>query len=177
MRIGLFPIAAKPYHLGHHLVMQKASQECDKVILIVSLLDRDNILGVDMALVWRDHIIPKLPDNVSTVFLESSPVARVYQILKLREADYTSDYKFRIYSDNEDIKKNYSLNSLINACPMIAETDVVECVGVPRNETVNISGTQMRHFIREGDFNSFASFMPEDTDNKAIFEILATLHK
>ena len=159
------------------MVMKKASQECDKVVLIISLLDRENIMGVDMALIWRDHIIPTLPENVSTIFLESSPVARVYQILKLRDSDFSSDYKFRIYSDNEDIQKNYSNQSLINACPMIANTDIVECVGVPRSETIDITGTRMRHFIREGDFESFNKFMPKETNNKAIFEILATLHK
>lgn len=177
MRVGLYPIAAKPYHVGHHMVMKKASEECEKVTLIVSLLDRENVMGSDMAYIWRDYIVPKLPENVSTIFLESSPIARVYKILKLRDDGPYFDYNFRIYSDPDDIQKNFSQKTLLKACPNIVGTSALEVVGVPRSDTVDISGSRMREFIREGDARSFLEYMPEEIDGQAIFETLATLHE
>lgn len=177
MLIGLYPIAAKPYHLGHHMMALKASKECDKVIMIVSLLDRENVMGSDMAMIWKDHILKILPKNVSTVFLESSPVKHVFQILKLKEESPFTEYSFSIYSDNDDILKNYSDDALRSVCPNLLKSNGVNRIGVSRNETIQISGSKMREFILEGDFKSFNENMPKELDNRAIFEILATLHK
>lgn len=177
MLIGLYPLAAKPYHLGHHMMMQKAAKECDKVILVVSLLDRDDIAGNKMAIIWKHHILPVLPDNVDTIFLKSSPVNRVFDILRLREADPTSDFRFRVYSDENDIVKNFNNELLDKVCPTLLMFDDIERIGVPRSDTIQISGTQMRDFIRNGDFQSFEQFMPDELDKKAVFEILSALDK
>ena len=40
MRIGLVPMAAKPYHAGHHALVTAAAKENDKVLLYISLSDR-----------------------------------------------------------------------------------------------------------------------------------------
>lgn len=172
MQIGLYPIAAKPYHIGHHMMVQKGSQECDKFIIIVSLLDRENVSGADMACVWRDHIIPILPNNVSTIFLESSPVSRVFQILQLKEVDFSSDFSFRIYADSNDVSK-YSLDKLQKVCPSIVMTNQVEVVGVPRETTTDISGTEMREFLASRDYASFKDFIPEEMDSKQVFDLLS----
>ena len=177
MRIGLYPISAKPYHLGHHMVIEKASKECEKVIVIVSLLDRENIMGSDMAIIWRDHILKILPANVSTIFLESSPVARVFEILKLREENPLSEYSFSIYSDEHDIMKNYNNDALKKVCPRLLMSNEVTRRGISRNETVAISGSELRNHILNVDFKSFKQGMPEQLDSLAIFNILATLHK
>ncbi len=176
MHIGLYPIAAKPYHIGHHMVMQKASKECDKAILIISLLDRENVSGTDMAIIWRDHIIPTLPENVSTIFLESSPVSHVFHILKLRNDDPLSEYSFTIYGDENDIKK-YEYDKLSSVCPRLLESGGINIAGIPRNKTVNISGTKMRSFISQNDFESFKKFIPEEINAQKIFEILTAFHK
>lgn len=177
MLVGLYPIAAKPYHAGHHMVMKRASEECDKVILIISLLDRDNIFGSDMAVIWRDHIVPTLPENVSTIFLESSPVSRVYKILGLRNGGPYNDYSFRVYSDSNDMKKNFDHSALTRACPNIVGTDALKVVGIPRCDTIDISGTTMRKYLREGDCESFLKYIPEEMDGQAIFDRLATFHE
>lgn len=166
MLIGLFPIAAKPYHLGHHLVIKKASNECDRLILIVSLLDRDNIKGNDMARIWQDYIIPKLPSNIDPVFLNSSPIVRLYEILQMGE---TSDFSFKIYSDDMDIKK---YDDLSKSCPNLVINNRIEKVGISRSSIANISGTKMREFLMNNDFDSFSKFMPEEFDNQSIFNIL-----
>jgi citrate lyase synthetase len=177
MKIALYPISAKPYHLGHHMMIQKASKECDKVIAIVSLLDRENVTGSDMATIWKNHILKILPENVSTIFLQSSPVSRVFEILKLREQSPSSDYKFCIYSDESDITKNYSNSVLEKICPRLLMDGGVEKKGIPRSETVQIRGSDVRRFILHGDFSSFEKSMPKELDSKSVFEMLATLNK
>jgi len=177
MKISLYPISAKPYHLGHHMMIQKASKECDKVIVIVSLLDRENVTGSDMAIIWKNHILKILPENVSTIFLQSSPVSKVFEILKLREQSPSSDYKFCIYSDESDITKNYSNSVLEKICPRLLMEGGLERRGVSRNETIQISGSDVRKHILNGDFISFEKSMPKELNSKAVFEILATLHE
>ena len=174
---SLIPGAFKPFHKGHWDLMKIASENSDKVILFVSLLDRENIIGSDMARIWRDYILPVLPPNVSAVFLESSPVSRIYQILKLRESNPFSEYKFKIYSDIKDIEKNFNHNIIRGIVPNIADTDIIQCIGIERNKTTNITGAKMREFIRNGDFKSFSEFMPDEISKKEVFNILATLHE
>ncbi len=53
MRIGLVPVSAKPYHIGHHALVTRAAEENDQVLLFVSTSDRKRkgevpILGADM---------------------------------------------------------------------------------------------------------------------------------
>ena len=38
MKIGLVPVSAKPYHAGHHALVELAASQNDKVLLFVSVL-------------------------------------------------------------------------------------------------------------------------------------------
>ena len=40
MKIGLVPMAAKPYHAGHHELVKMAALQNDKVFVYVSTSDR-----------------------------------------------------------------------------------------------------------------------------------------
>ena len=86
MNIGLFPLAAKPYHAGHHAMVEAAASENDKVILFVSTSDRKRkgefpILGADMTRVWKEEIEKILPGNVEVRY-GGSPVRNVYAELE-----------------------------------------------------------------------------------------------
>ena len=66
MKIGLIPMAAKPYHAGHHALVTAAAGENDEVILYISLSDRKRkgevpIYGADMQTVWKEEIEKILP--------------------------------------------------------------------------------------------------------------------
>ena len=40
MKIGLVPVSAKPYHAGHHYLIETAASKNDKVIVYASTSDR-----------------------------------------------------------------------------------------------------------------------------------------
>ena len=59
MNIGLLPISAKPYHAGHHALVEMAAGANDEVLLYVSISDRKRkgelpISGADMKKVWEE---------------------------------------------------------------------------------------------------------------------------
>ena len=111
MKVGLVPISAKPYHKGHHYLIEQAARENDEVIVFASTSDRKRsgefpITGNSMIRSWNDLIIPNLPENVS-VRLGGSPVRHVYDIIG--ESCDTNDQSriYTIYSDVVDTKANY----------------------------------------------------------------------
>jgi hypothetical protein len=187
MNIGLVPMAAKPYHAGHHALVEKAARENDKVFVYVSLSDRKRknqlpILGSDMLNIWKTQIESILPGNVIPVYGGAgSPVQKVYKALEHAEAE-NSDDVYRVYSDPEDTARNYPETSRMKSFPTMhqsgnvifaAEEDpdsVTRGVGTP-----DISGTAVRDLIQCGDFESFSKFMPDGVDKEAVFNTLCPL--
>ena len=80
MVVGLIPGAMKPYHAGHHYLVESAMRECDRVIIFTTAKDRKGISGIKMAFAWTNLIIPLLP-NVEVKFV-TSPVGAVYKFLE-----------------------------------------------------------------------------------------------
>ena len=83
MNIGLVPMAAKPYHAGHHWLVEKAASENDHVILFVSVSDRKRkgekpILGQDMVRVWQEELESIMPGNVEIRY-GGPPVPKVHK--------------------------------------------------------------------------------------------------
>ena len=65
MKVGLVPISAKPYHKGHHYLVEQAARENDEVIVFASTSDRKRsgefpITGNSMIRSWNDLIIPNM---------------------------------------------------------------------------------------------------------------------
>lgn len=79
MKIGLIPMSAKPFHLGHYKLIKKAEAENDITLVFVSLSSRGvkrvkrkgvtsevpeegdtPIFGSDMAEIWNLYLIPHL---------------------------------------------------------------------------------------------------------------------
>lgn len=180
MKIGLVPMAAKPYHAGHDALVRLAAQENDKVLLFVSTSDRTRkgeiaILGSDMLKIWQDYIEPALPNNIIAQYVVG-PVTSVYDVLKAAEAENSQD-EFTIYSDSEDILK-YREASLKKAAPKIYEDNRIILRGVERSSTVDISGTEMRRLLASGsikDKKEFISFLPSQIQKHGdqIYSLLA----
>jgi len=182
MNVGLVPMAAKPYHVGHHALVEMAARQNDKVFVYVSTSNRErkgqlSILGSDMVKIWQEQIENILPGNVIPVY-GGSPVRKVYKELERAEAE-NSDDVYRVYSDPEDTAQNYKETSRLKSFPalyqrgnviFVAEEDpasVTRGVGTP-----NISGTAVREMIKRGDIESFTQIMPDGVDAMAIFDIL-----
>ena len=187
MKIGLVPMAAKPYHAGHHELVKMAALQNDKVFVYVSMSDRKRkgelpILGSDMARIWQEHIEKILPGNVIPLY-GGSPVRKVYEELERAEAKNSNDV-YRVYSDPKDTAQNYKEANRLKNFPtlyqkghviFVAESDpdsVTRGIGTP-----NISGTAVREFIQCGNFDSFDQSMPEELDTNAVFDILCPLSR
>ena len=183
MKIGLVPMAAKPYHSGHHALVEKAARENDQVKLFISTTDRSRpneitIKGSDMLRVWKDHIEPILPGNVIPVYVRV-PVREVYEDLRAAESQQDPNNSYMVYSDPEDTAANYPENYRQKYFPELyssgraqfaAECDGPGCtrgVGMP-----DISGTTMREYLEAGNFSEFAANMPPGIDAQAVYDIL-----
>jgi hypothetical protein len=179
MKIGLVPMAAKPYHAGHHGLVMLASKENDKVLLFVSTSDRKRpgeipILGKTMLQIWSEFIEPALPGNVEIQYV-SVPVSGVYNALELAEQDHSED-EFTIYSDVEDITK-YKEQSLKKSAKEIYNDERIHLRGVDRSSTVDISGTAMRNLLasnKKKDKKQFISFLPKEiqVNGESIYNML-----
>jgi len=184
MKIGLVPISAKPYHAGHHSLVELAASQNDKVLLFVSISDRNRkdefpISGADMLRVWQDHLEDIMPGNVEIEY-GGSPVRKVYEEIGKGCEEGSTDV-YTVYSDPADTSANYPqkqkdkyMQPMCNAgqVKFIGETDpnsVTRGIGTP-----DISGAQARKYLESGDSAAFASVMPANADAESIFNILTS---
>lgn len=176
MKIALVPMAAKPYHAGHDGLVRIASNENDEVHLFVSTSDRKRpgelpILGSTMQQIWVNFIEPTLPQNV-IVYYGGTPVSKVYKELENAESSVSKD-EYTVYSDVEDILK-YSDEKLEKSAPIMFSNGQITTRGISRSETVQVSGTQMRKFLKDGDEESFILLLPSEVQRygKSIYNML-----
>jgi nicotinamide mononucleotide adenylyltransferase len=192
MNIGIVPVSAKPYHVGHHALVTRASDENDKVFLFVSTSDRKRkgevpILGADMEKVWQEEIEKILPGNV-TVTYGGSPVQRVYSVLEDAEQEIidsgTIDDIYTVYSDPVDTQNNYSLANREKYFPTAYKNGNVvfaaeaNPASFTRGEgTPDVSGTAVRKTLQACDFDAFSDTLPPGVDKEKIFNLLCPAMK
>ena len=189
MKIGLVPMAAKPYHAGHHALVERAAAENDKVLLYISLSDRKRkgeltIKGSDMETIWREEIEKILPGNVTPVY-GGVPVRQVYEILgdaeeKLLRGETPPTYT--VYSDPVDTAQNYSEKYRMKYFPTVLDRGHVVFAGEASPEaftrgvgTPDISGTKMRSHLQCGEQAEFAEGLPAGVDKEKIFNMLCPI--
>ena len=177
--IALIPLAAKPYHAGHDGLVRIASSENDEVHLFVSISDRAltgemKIDGETMFMIWKDYIEDILPDNVKSFidYTVTAPVSKVYNELENAESQGSQDV-YTIYSDVDDIRK-YTDEMLSKVAPTLFSKGQIQRRGIERTETVDVSGTEMREFIEDGDIVGFTALLPPaiQQHGKEIFDLL-----
>jgi hypothetical protein len=178
----MIPVAAKPYHAGHHALVKMASSENDRVILFVSTSDRKRkgempLLGSDMLRVWKEHLEAIMPPNVEIEY-GGSPVQKVYQALGDAEAAGSGD-TFTVYSDPEDTALNYPEKNRVKYFPELYEAGQVVFAAeenpgrFTRGEgTPDVSGTKMLAAIASGDVETFRRGMPPELEADAVLDIL-----
>ena len=191
MKIGLIPMAAKPYHAGHHSLVKMASAENDKVLLFVSLSDRKRkgeltILGSDMAEIWKEEIEKILPSNVVPEY-GGVPVRKVYDALGSAEKDLVDGITpsvYTVYSDPVDTARNYSEAYRLKYFPNAYQEGYVKFAaeenpeGFTRGEgTPDVSGTAMRSSLQCGDRSTFAAGLPAGVNVDNIYTKLCPAGK
>ena len=190
-KIGLIPMAAKPYHAGHHSLVQTAAAENDQVLLYISLSDRKRkgeltIQGADMERIWKEEIEKILPGNVTPVY-GGVPVRKVYEILGDAEEKLQMDVEppvYTVYSDPTDTARNYSAAYRMKYFPTVASEGYVKFAGEETPEsftrgegTPNVSGTKMRASLQCGDEAAFAEGLPDGVDKEKIFNMLCPIQR
>lgn len=165
-RIAVIAMSAKPITSGHFKLITIASRECDQVRVFVSLNDRKRkneipIFGDDMDNIWRNMIERSLPKNVKVTYVRgSTPISRVYEFLgKADKAGHDDTYV--IYSDVDDIKKNFPAQSLEKYLNDLYLGGKLVLEPISRSETVDVSGTKMRAWLRDGDKDNFIAHLPD----------------
>jgi hypothetical protein len=182
-RIGLIPVSGKPYHAGHHYLVERAAGENDEVILFVSTSDRKRkgqfpILGVDMERVWRDELESAMPSNVRVEY-GGSPVRKVYDLIgsacKLEGVEET----YVVYSDPSDTAQNYPeknrekyLQPLCDQGQVIFAAEENPEAFTRGSGSPDVSGTKMREALANGDFKQFAAGMPNGVNAQSVWDIL-----
>jgi len=173
---GLISLSCKPYHSGHDGLIRMAAQECDFVEIYVSVLNRARtgeipIYGDTMQRMWDEQITKSLPANVEVHLVNGSPVQEVFRRLGEADTEDDGETKFRLYGDNYDATETWKEKYLVKCCPKICSTDRLEIIGVPRDNIVCISGTDMRQFIQYGDKESFIRYVPEALDGEMMWDV------
>jgi len=158
--LGIFVVSGKPVHAGHWSVIELATKECDEVLVLTSTSGRDELPPGVMIDAWRVVLEPQFHrdyPNATLVITPDSPLGLAVD--KMRDLkNVVSSFVF--YADDEDSASKYSREKLD---AMIRDPIVVEKFRqrpVPRSETVSISGTRMREFLKNDDKESFEKFVP-----------------
>ena len=163
MIIGLVPGAMKPYHAGHHFLVEKALSECDQVIIFTTSKDRGQISGMAMQAVWTQVIIPLIDPKVQVSFV-SSPVGEVFNILE-KENEAPTAVTYRLYGGTEDLARfpgTYIKRKFPNVADRfvnVAESesgDYLRGVG----ESPMVKGEWIRKAMNTGNIEKFKSMMP-----------------
>jgi len=176
--VGLIPVACRPYHAGHDALIRLACEECEQVVVFASTSDRVRrgefpVRANVMRKLW-DSIVETLPSSVVVAFVPN-PVKAIYEYLGARNSDsqpLQKDEKLVIYSDPEDMELNFSEVSLTKYGGALANAKRLARRFVPRDTTVNVSGTQMRAWMMHGDKAKFIAHLPTTMDGETVWKAL-----
>ncbi len=223
MKIGLIPMSAKPYHAGHHMLIELAAiseitdelKELelpinDKVLVFLSYSSRGTkkvkdptdkrtlkqgarkieipkpgeapVFGSDMQYIWTHLLKPNLQISDKVNFISPDeganviPLRNIHAVCEALKEAYdlgketfnlpytdsvvnTREAFINIYSDVEDIVKNYPHKKMSNLYGDLWGSQI-KGIGIPRNSTVQISGTKMRQYLCDGNLEEFSSLLP-----------------
>jgi len=177
-RIGIVPMSAKPYHAGHDGLIKLACFECDEVVIFVSTADRVRkgeypIMASVMRKLWDDVILASLPEKVFVQFV-ANPVSAVYELIGDRNETPTNDDEetLVIYSDPVDMDRNFPERSLLKYGGRLTQRRLLGRRHVPRDCTVNVSGTEMRAWLQHGEKAKFVANLPKEIDGNVVWDAL-----
>lgn len=162
MKVALIPMSAKPYHRGHHHLLEEALKKCDVVSLYVSSTTRDVIDGNKMKSVWTKLLLQHLPAQVTVIF-GGSPIRNVWECLGRADVEIGNLDLFFIFTGHNE--QSFNDLQLKKYTPKLFRENKVNVCRVARNETDNISGSKMRSLFKSGDKLNFKSGLPDFLNN------------
>jgi hypothetical protein len=187
-RVGLIPVSGKPYHAGHHYLVEKAAAENEEVILFVSTSDRIRkgqfpIYGADMQRVWQEELEGIMPGNVRVEY-GGSPVRKVYDTIGAAcEIDGTEE-TYVVYSDPSDTAQNYPdsnrdkyMQPLCDQGQVIFAAEENPQAFTRGAGSPNVSGTKLREALEQNNFEQFTSGMPSGVNAQNVWNILKKVNE
>ncbi len=187
-RIGLIPVSGKPYHAGHHYLVERAAAENDEVILFISTSDRIRkgefpIYGADMKRVWQEELEGIMPANVRIEY-GGSPVQKVYQAIgDACEIDGVEE-TYVVYSDPEDTAQNYPqknrdkyMQPLCDRGQVVFAAEENPQAFTRGSGSPNVSGTKLRATLEQNKFEEFAAAMPQGVNAQNVWDILKKVNE
>lgn len=187
-RVGLIPVSGKPYHAGHHYLVERAAAENDEVILFVSTSDRLRkgefpIHGADMQRVWQEELESVMPGNVRVEY-GGSPVRKVYDTIGEACKIDGIEETYVVYSDPEDTAQNYPqanrdkyMQPLCDKEQVIFAAEENPQAFTRGSGSPNVSGTKLRAALGENKFDDFAAAMPSGVNAQNIWNILKKINE
>lgn len=165
--IGLIAGGFKPLTIGHWVLIERASAECDTVFLFISKKDRVRpgehpIYWTQMRQVWSSFLIKALPSNVKPTFSEA-PIKNIMDVLNAANKNQDNLNTYIIYSDEVDREANYPERAQEKYMSRLLANDQVIFQDIKRISRPGgtVSGTLMRKYLETGDLWSFISGLPK----------------
>lgn len=158
-KVAVIPIAAKPFHKGHdELIKQAIADGNESVIVFVSTGGREGINSSDMLPLWKNNYLPGISDTYGDkiiVRFSESPMRDASLIasdLAKRNQAIVS-----LYGDPVDAEER--VKSIIDKMPNLEGRIVAR--NISRSRTNDISGTQMRQYLSDGNDKLFKENLPD----------------
>jgi|GEM_PF-3083467 len=192
--IGLFPGAFKPPHKGHFDTVKKAALENDKVVVLVSAVDRDNITSAESFSIWNIYK-QYLPKNIMIFLVNGSPVTAIYQIVDiLNNKQYSPTQKSPTpLPDSQNIANNLLTEKFPARIKLYASSEDLNrynaffdpekskiykgrnISNIEKGEVVRIaSATDARQALKDKNYEKFKTLLPDITkeDKIQIYNLL-----
>jgi hypothetical protein len=193
--IGIVPMAAKPLHLGHWNIIEKAAENCDIVYLIVSGKSRASgnvtITGEQMGEIWMKILKRYLPGNVVLSFSSSTPISSTTGVISKFVNE--PNVLFYVYSGEPDATRGEDVQIMSKAkeaagkrgasdrvVPKVVETMLIpselykmeefkQLQETPEFSKIpdpdRVSGTLMRLALQYGTKSVFFALLPRVSDS------------
>lgn len=176
--LAIFPGSFKPPHIGHYLVVEKLfnDKKIDKIYIVISPKDRDNITAKQSYDIWNYYIKNLLKSDKSTnqsqkihVIISKipSPILFSYNLAKslkkndklilVKSSKNVNDKRFEIF---DSLKKKG------------VKIDFITLTSFKNNKDRVLSATNMRKTIAENKFKNFKKFIPKNINSKKIWKIV-----
>ena len=156
-----YPGKFKPPHKGHFEAAKYLSKQpnINMVYVIISNVTKFGITAEDSLNIWEDYLRAE-PNNKIKIKIstEGTPIKDIFRYVAQNE-DVKTIY---VAGAKEETEQLGYFNKLKEKFP-----EKIKSVVIP-DQFDRISATQMRQALKDGDFEKFATFVPDSAYNKGI---------
>ena len=175
VRLALFPGKFKPPHRGH---LEYANQiakrnDVDEVLILISPVDQPEVNSEQSLAIWNEYLKDGEPNIRVEIAEFRSPVKAVYDFVTDPNKAEDGDTILLIKSSKDVGDKRFDrVQSYVERYNPGVQVDFIIEDPVTSEGGIAYSARDMRKAINEGDFETFASYLPANVDAEAIWKSL-----